>query len=79
MGVGGGDTGGSRGARCAADRARASEIYPIPVALEALIVASAWELELRNMVNGVIAVAAILGLRTAALMFHWRTAGAWRG
>lgn len=57
---------------------RDSEIYAIPSALGALIVAFAHTHEVYSPVVGVLAAIAVFGLRATAMSTGWRAPGAWR-
>jgi uncharacterized membrane protein YeiH len=57
---------------------RDSEMYVIPSAIGALIVAVSYTHDLYSPIVGVIAAIAVFGLRAAAMTAGWRAPGAWR-
>jgi uncharacterized membrane protein YeiH len=55
-----------------------SELYAVPAVAGAVAVAIAWELDAYEPVLGVVAAAAVFGIRALALHRHWRGPRAWK-
>ena len=56
-----------------------TELYAVPAIAGALVVATAWELELYAPVVGAVAALAVFGVRVLALRRGWRAPRAWSG